>query len=186
MTENEEEIIEKIKDYIELLMCDERPLELPSMFQKEWAENLQALLDLYNILKEKYNFTIKNNLDDKYEEVLEKTFKKYIDKDFISKDKIKEIRDKAEVMDYYTLTEVIDDLSKLIGDEKEIRKANCLGGLIGIDGYKEIFDNIEEYCRKDLAFKRRLERNGTTPDLFNLGRFAICDDILKILKGENK
>ena len=31
--------------------------------------------------------------------------------------KIKEIRDKAEVMDYYTLPDVIDDLNKLLGDE---------------------------------------------------------------------
>ena len=38
------------------------------------------------------------------------------DKQFISREKIKEIRDKAEVMDYYTLNNVIDDLSKLIGD----------------------------------------------------------------------
>lgn len=32
--------------------------------------------------------------------------------------KIKEIRDKAEVMDYYTLNNVIDDLTELLGDEK--------------------------------------------------------------------
>lgn len=38
---------------------------------------------------------------------------------YISKDKIREIRDKAEVMDYYTLNDVIDDLSKLIGDYEE-------------------------------------------------------------------
>ena len=31
--------------------------------------------------------------------------------------KIKEIRDKAEVMDYYTLPDVIDDLNKLLEDE---------------------------------------------------------------------
>ena len=33
------------------------------------------------------------------------------------KRKIKEIRDKAEVMDYYTLPEVIDDLNKLLEDK---------------------------------------------------------------------
>lgn len=38
---------------------------------------------------------------------------------YISKDKIREIRDKAEVMDYYSLNDVIDDLSKLIGDYEE-------------------------------------------------------------------
>lgn len=36
---------------------------------------------------------------------------------YISKDKIRHIRDKAECMDYYSLNDVIDDLSKLIGDE---------------------------------------------------------------------
>ena len=37
--------------------------------------------------------------------------------DYISKDKIRHIRDKAECMDYYSLNDVIDDLSKLLGDE---------------------------------------------------------------------
>lgn len=36
----------------------------------------------------------------------------------IPKSKIKEIRDKAEVMDYYTLPDIIDDLNKLLGDEE--------------------------------------------------------------------
>ena len=35
---------------------------------------------------------------------------------YISKDKIRHIRDKAECMDYYSLNDVIDDLSKLLGD----------------------------------------------------------------------
>ena len=33
------------------------------------------------------------------------------------KSKIREIRDKAECMDYYCLNDVIDDLNKLLGDE---------------------------------------------------------------------
>lgn len=33
---------------------------------------------------------------------------------YTPKSKIKEIRDKAEVMDYYTLPDVIDDLNKLL------------------------------------------------------------------------
>ena len=66
----------------------------------------------------------------------------------------------------------------------KIYKADYQNNLIGIDGYKEIFKNIEEYCKKDLAFRRRLDRDGITPDLFNQGRFMVCDDILKILKGE--
>lgn len=43
----------------------------------------------------------------------------YVQDNFIAKCKIEEIRDKAEVMDYYSLNDVIDDLSKLIGDYKD-------------------------------------------------------------------
>lgn len=39
------------------------------------------------------------------------------EENYISKDKIRHIRDKAECMDYYSLNDVIDDLSKLLGDE---------------------------------------------------------------------
>ena len=39
---------------------------------------------------------------------------KAIRANYIPKSKIKEIRDKAEVMDYYTLPDVIDDLNKLL------------------------------------------------------------------------
>ena len=35
----------------------------------------------------------------------------------IEKSKIREIRDKAECMDYYCLNDIIDDLNKLLGDE---------------------------------------------------------------------
>ena len=38
-------------------------------------------------------------------------------KDYIPKSKIKKIRDKAEVMDYYVLSDVIDDLNKLLEDK---------------------------------------------------------------------
>lgn len=40
------------------------------------------------------------------------------DENYIEKTKIKEIRDKAEVMDYYCLSDVIEDLNKLLGDEE--------------------------------------------------------------------
>ena len=40
----------------------------------------------------------------------------YIKGNYIPKQKIKEILDKAEVMDYYTLPDVIDDLTKLLED----------------------------------------------------------------------
>ena len=47
--------------------------------------------------------------DESLKEALEE-----FEKDYIPKSKIKEIRDKAEVMDYYTLPDVIEDLNKLL------------------------------------------------------------------------
>lgn len=40
--------------------------------------------------------------------------KKYVEENFIHKDIIREIRDKAECMDYYTLVDVIYDLNKIL------------------------------------------------------------------------
>ena len=45
---------------------------------------------------------------------------------------------------------------------------------------KANIEKIQDYCKKTLAFERRLKRDKTTPDLFNQGRFTTCDDILKI------
>lgn len=47
------------------------------------------------------------------EENYDKLTKHFIEK-HIPKTKVEEIRDKAEVMDYYTLPDVIDDLNKLL------------------------------------------------------------------------
>lgn len=71
----------------------------------------------------------------------------------------------------------------VITEDPKIYKADYQQDLIGVDGYKKIFKKIEEYCRKDLAFRRRLDRDGRQPDLFNQGRFCVCDEILNILKG---
>ena len=88
--------------------------------EKETSHFIQSQLDITNAKligeKEKYNLVIKENLDDKYEEALEKTFKKYIDKDFISKDKIREILKK------YEITEIIADYVNIIKFYKEIEK----------------------------------------------------------------
>ena len=43
----------------------------------------------------------------------------YIKQNYIPKQKVKEILDKAEVMDYYTLPDVIRDLEKLLEAEDE-------------------------------------------------------------------
>ena len=56
---------------------------------------IQGLLDLYNKEKEKNEIIMNENINDIYESALQKTMNKYIKteiaKDFISKDKIKEI-----------------------------------------------------------------------------------------------
>ena len=48
---------------------------------------------------------------------------------------------------------------------------------------KEKNENIDYYCRKELAFKRRLEKDNRIPDEFNQGRFYICENIRKIING---
>ena len=78
--------------------------------------------------------TILNLIENQQKEIEEKSTiimagaekVKQLEKGFIEEkrdkfwtDKIREIRDKAEVMDYYSLNDVIDDLSKLIGDYEE-------------------------------------------------------------------
>lgn len=67
-------------------------------------KDLQGLLDLYNKEKEK-----NKELCEKYCPQNE---------NYISKDKIEEIRDKAEIMDYYFLEDVVKDLNKLLGEEE--------------------------------------------------------------------
>lgn len=85
--------------------------------------------EIINELQKKYE-TDKESLDIQqlrllYEcekEAKESIFEDYQDigKEYFKlNEKIKEIRDKAEVMDYYTLNDVIDDLTKLIGDGKD-------------------------------------------------------------------
>jgi predicted transcriptional regulator len=85
--------------------------------------------EIINELQKKYE-TDKESLDIQqlrllYEcekEAAESIFEDYqeIGKEYFKlNEKIKEIRDKAEVMDYYTLNDVIDDLTKLIGDGKD-------------------------------------------------------------------
>lgn len=48
---------------------------------------------------------------------------------------------------------------------------------------KEKNKNIDEFCRKELAFERRLKRENREPDEFNQGRFYVSENIRKIIKG---
>lgn len=103
----------------------------PEMLNEEALKlfnTIMAILDERDKLKEEnkeLKFCHEHQCKDVYDlqnKILEleteydKLTKHFID-NHIPKSKIKEIRDKAEVMDYYTLSNVIEDLNKLLGDE---------------------------------------------------------------------
>ena len=45
-------------------------------------------------------------------------------------------------------------------------------------------NKIDEFCRKELAFERRLQRENRQPDEFNQGRFYVSENIRKIIEEE--
>lgn len=49
---------------------------------------------------------------------------------------------------------------------------------------KEKNKKIDEFCRKELAFERRLQRENRQPDEFNQGRFYVSENIRKIIEEE--
>lgn len=48
--------------------------------------------------------------------------REYVEKNYIPRRLIEEIRDKAECMDYYGLIDVIDDLNKILEETKDVNK----------------------------------------------------------------
>lgn len=68
------------------------------------------------------------------------------------------------------ITEAIQGLLNLYEQEKEKNK------------------KIENYCREDLAFERRLIRTNQKPNMFNEGRFYTSQNIINIIceKAEEK
>ena len=77
-------INKNIKDIAEIIEVSKEEIEN--------NKDISAVLDLQDLKSLKYLF-------DSYNYII---------------DKMKEVRDKAEVMDYYNLTNVIDDLTKCI------------------------------------------------------------------------
>lgn len=49
---------------------------------------------------------------------------------------------------------------------------------------KEKNKNIDEFCRRELAFGKRLKRENREPDEFNQGRFYVSENIRKIIEEE--
>ena len=90
-----EENIKKVKKLKKLLHGEAK---------EEFAEPLEKLLREYKQRGEIIeSFIWQTNFD-----------MKILEEDYIEKSKIKEILNKAEVMDYYTLSDVIEDLEKLL------------------------------------------------------------------------
>lgn len=56
--------------------------------------------------------------------------------------------------------------------------------LTAYDKEKEKNKKIDEFCRKELAFERRLKRENREPDEFNQGRFYVSENIRKIISEE--
>ncbi len=86
---SEEEIIENIQDEIELLSIDDnKTMELSPILQKELAEKLQGLLDLYK----KNKIILRQG---QYDKIFY-----FSNKDYISKDKIREkIKERIKLID---------------------------------------------------------------------------------------
>lgn len=74
----------------------------------------KIILDYINTLEEE-NARLEDIEDKKVQIEYELVFNQGVES---IKKHIKAIRDKAEIMDHYTLNNVIDDLTKLIGDEE--------------------------------------------------------------------
>lgn len=50
-----------------------------------------------------------------------------------------------------------------------------------LDKKDKIKDKIYDFCRRELAFEKRLKREKRKPDEFNQGRFYVCENIKEIL-----
>jgi hypothetical protein len=74
-------------------------------------------------------------------------------------------------------------LEELAGDgSMNIRRIQELEA--ELEKEKEKNNKIDEFCRKELAFERRLKRENIEPDEFNQGRFYVSENIRKIIKEE--
>ena len=87
------------------------------------------------------------------------------------------------------IEEAIKNLKVLIGLEefnklsyKENKAIETLLTAYGKE--KEKNKKIDEFCRKELAFERRLKRENREPDEFNQGRFYVSENIRKIIEEE--
>lgn len=121
MSEEEKKAIEYLKDKdIDIVYGNKEHYN--SVVYKKAVKTLLNLIEKQqkeiNRQKEINTFINHQNLEDKYEEVLEKVMTKFlnnnIDNDFISKSKIKEINENTDM--YY---EFYDEVMKLVESEEK-------------------------------------------------------------------
>lgn len=77
------------------------------------------------------------------------------------------------------IEEAIKEMESLSPSENAIETL-----LTAYEKEKEKNKKIDEFCRKELAFERRLQRENRQPDEFNQGRFYVSENIRKIIREE--
>lgn len=115
-TETIEDIIKYCRNY-EIKF--ENGLELRVVEKKYFDKLVKKIKELEkeNMQNDLEKIGIEENIKADMKEIIERYYT--ANKECIPKQKVKEILDKAEVMDYYTLPDVIRDLEKLLEAEDE-------------------------------------------------------------------
>lgn len=88
-----------------------------------------------------------------------------------------------EILKKFLDNEKIEILGISVGEERQVREA-IRNLLTAYEKEKEKNKKIDEFCRKELAFERRLKRENREPDEFNQGRFYVSENIRKIIEEE--
>ena len=144
----------------------------------EDIENVRSFLfefkdgtELRLVEKENYDKLVERikELEAKLEEANKQLDLDYVDKNYIPKQKVKEILDKAELMDYYTLPNVIEDLEKIVKERS--LKMQILHYCLELDNIKE-----NELPEKDT--EKITEFNNSLAD-----KYGLCD--INVLENNN-
>ena len=88
-----------------------------------------------------------------------------------------------EILKSFLNNEKTEILGISVGEERQVREA-IKNLLTAYEKEKEKNKKIDEFCRKELAFERRLKRENREPDEFNQGRFYVSENIRKIIEEE--
>ena len=110
-----------------------------------------------------------------------------INERYISKDKIKEALGDKNIPDEMILTYIetlVSENNRL--EDIEDRKVQIEYNNVFNKGVKSVEDKIREYCKRELAFKNRLEREKQEISEYNKGRFDTCINFIEELLGDDE